>query len=193
LLSDTSLEYSVNARHHPRYLVLSGLRLAMLPVLLASAAAAQPAQEEQRQIENDVWIPLMRASVAFDAEGFLAVQSKDLVRVSVDAGEVYGLDRYQREIREGFPRARARGITRQNEVRFLQRVASDSLAWETGYFRSQVRMPDGEERVRYTRFEMVLRKEGGKWKILVDKDTSDQGKITEAMFEAAAKPIQPVN
>jgi ketosteroid isomerase-like protein len=162
----------------------------MLPVLLAATAAALPAQEAPRQIENDVWIPMMRASAAFDPEGFLAVQSKDLVRVSVDAGEVYGLDRYQREIREGFPRARARGITRRNEIRFLRRVASDSLAWETGYFRSQVRMPDGEERVRYTRFEMILRKEDGKWKILVDKDTSDEGKITEAMFRAANPPIQ---
>jgi ketosteroid isomerase-like protein len=188
----------VNARTHLRQLRhlrtgTTGIRLAMLPVLLAATAAAQPAQEVQRQIEHDVWIPLMRASVAFDAEGFLAVQSRDLVRVSVDAGEVYGLDRYQREIREGFPRARARGITRQNEIRFLRRIASDSLGWETGYFRSQVRMPDGEERVRYTRFEMVLRKEGGKWKILVDQDTSDEGKITEAMFEAATKPIQPID
>lgn len=179
----------MNARNHLRYPVPSGLRRAMLPVLLASAAAAQPAPEVRRQIENDVWIPLMRASVAFDAEGFLAVQSNDLIRVSVDAGEVYGRDRYQREIREGFPRARARGITRKNEIRFLQRLASDSLAWETGYFRSQVRMPDGEERVRYTRFEMVLRKEDGKWRILVDKDTADEGKITEAMFRAANPPV----
>jgi ketosteroid isomerase-like protein len=54
-------------------------------------------------------------------------------------------------------------------------------------------MPDGEERVRYTRFEMVLRKEGGKWKILVDQDTSEGGTITEAMFDAATKPIQPIN
>jgi hypothetical protein len=37
---------------------------------------------------------------------------------------------------------------------------------------------------------MILRKEAGKWKILVDKDTSDEGKITEAMFRAANPPIQ---
>jgi hypothetical protein len=36
---------------------------------------------------------------------------------------------------------------------------------------------------------MVLRKEGGKWKILVDKDTADEGKITEAMFRAVNPPV----
>ena len=149
------------------------------------------AQDVELQIERDVWLPLLSASGSFDADAFLALQSRDLVRISVDSNEVYGLSRYHKEIREGFPRAKARGITRKSEVRFLQRNHSDDLAHETGYFRSEVRMPNGDVRVRYSRFEFVLRKENGKWRILVDKDTADGGKITAEQFSAAAPMRSP--
>lgn len=155
-------------------------------LFVAFLVAGVSAQDVALQIERDVWMPLLSASGSFDADAFLAIQSRDLVRVSVDSNEVYGLSRYQKEIREGFPRAKARGITRKSEVRFLQRNHSDDLAHETGYFRSQVTMPDGDVRVRYSRFEFVLRKEDGKWRILVDKDTADAGKITAEQFSAAA-------
>jgi len=129
---------------------------------------------------------ILAASDAFDAERFLAVQSKDLVRVAPDSKEVYGLARYQTEIREGFPRARSRGIVRKTELRFLERTASDDLAYETGYFRSRVTLASGEVRTRYARYEFVLRKEGEQWKILLDKDTAEGGRITEEAFRAAA-------
>ncbi|HET9274523.1 MAG TPA: DUF4440 domain-containing protein [Gemmatimonadales bacterium] len=164
---------------------LLGLFLSVLPVA-GPVAQEAPSREVEVQIEKDVWIPLFAASAAFDADGFLAVQSRDLVRVSVDAKEVYGLDRYATEIREGFRRAKARGITRSSEARFLERTASGDLAYQTGYFRSRVRLPGGEERVRYSRFEFVLRKEDGRWRILVDKDTAGDGTITVADFRSAA-------
>jgi ketosteroid isomerase-like protein len=154
-------------------------------LLLACCTAPATAEDLHLLIEKDVWIPLLAASNAFDAERFLAVQSRDLVRVSTDSGEVYGLARYEREIRDGFQRARERGIVRRSEVRFLVRTASDGLAYETGYFRSQAKLSSGEVRTRLTRFEFVLRKEGGQWRILLDKDTADDGRITEAAFRAA--------
>ncbi|HSJ64056.1 MAG TPA: DUF4440 domain-containing protein [Gemmatimonadaceae bacterium] len=149
------------------------------------AVAPLTAQNVERQIDRDVWIPLMRASNAFDAEGFLALQSPDLVRVAADQQEIYGLARYASEIRAGFERARARGLRRASDVRFLTRTASGELAYETGYFRSRVTMPDGEVRTRYSRFEFVLRNENGVWRILVDKDSADGGRITAEDFESA--------
>jgi ketosteroid isomerase-like protein len=147
-----------------------------------TAAAGDPVQAD---IDRDVWLPFMAASDAFNAEGFLAVQSKDLVRVAVDQREVYGLDRYAGEIREGFKRARERGLNRTSEARFLSRAASETHAYETGYFKSQATLANGEMRTRYSRFEFVLRKENGAWRILIDKDTAEGGKITEQDFQAA--------
>lgn len=159
-------------------------------VLITFFGVRADAEDIQLQIDRDVWIPLFTASNAFDAEAFLTLQSRDVVRVSVDSKDVSGLARYQSEIREGFKRAKERGIVRKSEVRFLERNASGELAYETGYFRSQVTLPSGEQQVRYSRFEFVLRKEGGKWRILIDKDTSDGGRITEEQFLAAASMRQ---
>lgn len=164
------------------------LLLACLLGWCAAGSTAVAGEDVARQIDREVWIPFMAAASAFDADGFLALQSKDLVRVSQDDNEVYGLDRYAREVREGFPRAKARGAKRTSEVRFLTRTHAGDLAYETGYFHSRATLANGEERRRYTRFEVVLRKEAGTWKILLDKDTQDGGAITEAMY-LQAQPL----
>lgn len=164
-------------------------RACLCAVWLACAPAVAAAQETQAQIDRDVWIPFLAASTAFDAEKFLAVQSKDLIRVAPDRQEIYGLPRYAAEIRQGFPRAKQRGVVRRTEMRFLTRTAAENLAHETGFFRSEVTLATGEKRVQFARFEMVLRREDGAWRILLDKDTSDGGAITEEMFRAA--PMAP--
>jgi ketosteroid isomerase-like protein len=162
---------------------------ALLSVLLASAVAQQTSA--QQEIDEHVWRPFMAASNDFDADKFLSVQSKDLVRVAPDRSEVYGLDRYAREIRAGFQRARERkGLSRESEMRFLTRSAAGDLAHETGIFRSRVTLPGGEVRIRFSRFEMILRKEDGRWKILVDKDTAAGDAATEEEFQSAT-PISP--
>jgi uncharacterized protein (TIGR02246 family) len=163
---------------------------ATLTLILALTSAARAENTLYAEIERDVWVPFMAASNAFDAEGFLAVQSKDLVRVAADQNDVYGLDRYAREIRDGFQRARERGVKRVSEARFLTRATSESHAYETGYFKSHATLANGETRTRYSRFEFVLRKENGRWKILIDKDTAAGGKITEQDFQAATPIAQ---
>lgn len=152
-----------------------------------------------REIDAQVWIPMLEASDRFDADAFLGIPSPELVRVSVDTNEIYGLDRYRSELVPGFSRAREPGIKRRSEVRFLTRAHSGELARDTGIFRSEVVLASGEVRVQYTAFEMILRREHGRWKILVDQDTSRGGAITEQEFlkgtpllhESARPAIEP--
>jgi ketosteroid isomerase-like protein len=163
------------------------MRLRIALVFVLTAVSVHAADESvERSIDRDVWIPFLSASTAFDADGFLAVQSPDVVRVSPDTKEVYGRSRYEREIRDGFRRARERRIRRRTDMRFLDRISSADLALETGYFRSQTTLSNGETRLRYVRFQIILRKENGTWKILVDEDTADGGRITAEQFESAA-------
>lgn len=160
-------------------------RLFALGVLLACIGpvlAQTPAAEIEREIDEQVWGPLLRASDNFDAEGFLAVHSPDLIRVSVDRNIVHGFARYSAEIRAGYPRARERGVRRTSTLRFLSRAQEGGLARDTGIFRSDAVLPSGEKRVSFTAFEMILRREGGKWKLLVDKDEWRGGQITEQEF-----------
>lgn len=159
------------------------LVIALLPPALLGAAGVTSAQvavsDVTREIDAQVWVPMLRASDQFDAEGFLAVQSAELIRVSVDRNEVYDLDRYAGEIRAGFARARERKLRRTSTLRFLTRTHSGGLARDTGIFRSEVVLASGETRVSYTAFEMILRKEDGRWKLLLDQDAGREGTITE--------------
>ena len=43
----------------------------------------------------------------------------------------------------------------------------------------------GEKRESFGKFHVVLRKEGGTWKILVDSDSNEGGTITADLFMAA--------
>jgi ketosteroid isomerase-like protein len=174
--------------------------VAAFVVLSTAALPSEPASDTSTgdsvalEIESQVWIPLLTASNRFDAEGFLAVQSRDLVRIAPDAKLVYGLERYAAEIRAGFQRARQRGLQRTSELRFLARAHSDTLAHESGIFRSTSIVPGGGQRVRYSQFEMVLRKENGRWKLLVDKDTArraDGAELTEQDY-LAASPLRSI-
>jgi hypothetical protein len=161
--------------------------LAVSPCLAVVAAQTGDAGAE-RNIDTQVWSPMLRGSNQFDADLFLGVLSPDLVRVSIDRNEVYGIDRYTNEIRAGFMRARERGVRRSTTVRFLTRTQTNALARDTGIFRSEVTLPGGETRLTYTAFEMILRKENGVWKLLVDQDTSRGGSITERDF-LAGRPL----
>ena len=162
-------------------------RMASAALTLLLVATSSPAQttapEVAREIDTQVWRPLLDASNRFDAEEFLAVQSSGLIRVAVDRNEIYGLDRYRREMVSGFASARERGIRRKSELRFLTRAHSGELARDTGIFRSEITLASGEVQVRYAAFSMILRKEGGRWKILVDEDTARGGTITEQDFQ----------
>lgn len=148
--------------------------------------ASEPDKRDvEAQINAQVWIPMLRASDEFDAEGFLAVLSRDLIRVSTDRNLIYGFERYNNETREGFARARERGVRRTSSMRFITRAHAEGLARETGIFRSEVTLSNGQKRVSFTAFEMLLRKEAGTWKLLLDQDTWREGKITEDEYLAA--------
>jgi hypothetical protein len=165
-------------------------RVVLAVTLVAAPAAGQvsPPTDVAAAIDAQVWRPLLAASDGFDADAFLAVQSPDLVRIAEDRDEIYGFERYARETRAGFPRARARGIRRRSEARFLSRSHGDALARDVGIFRSEVTLPDGTVRVSYTWFEMILRQEGGRWRILVDRDSARGGTLTEQDY-AKATPL----
>lgn len=165
------------------------LSMASFTALLLIFVQAGWTQDLRADIERDVWIPLFKGSDSFDAELFLSVQSKDLVRVAVDQKLAYGFTRYSKEIRDGFRHAKERKIVGLSEARFLERKVEGDYAFETGYFRSEVSLPGGEKRVRFSHFEFMMRREMGKWRVLVDRDTSAGPEISESAYLQAAPMV----
>ncbi len=63
---------------------------------------------------------------------------------------------------------------RSFELRFDKRISNGAKAWESGYYKGTFTQDGKPPRSWYGRFFVVLTKEGGTWKILVDADTGKE-------------------
>ena len=69
-------------------------------------------------------------------------------------------------------------------MRFVQRIASNDKACEVGYYKTKsTNVVFGEKRNGYGKFHVLLRKENGMWRVLMDADANE--KTDEAVFLSA--------
>lgn len=160
-------------------------RILCLCLFFSSLAQAQTPQAE---INKHVWESFITSFNNHQADAFMAVHSKDVVRSARDGKTVWNWDEYKKSQTEGdqldLNAKRKRTLT----LRFTERIASNDLAVEVGVYKTSYLLADGKTMDYYGRFHVVLRKENGTWKILVDTDSSENGTISEKDF-LAAKPI----
>jgi ketosteroid isomerase-like protein len=164
----------------------------ILLILMAGSSMAF-AQQDQTDINNQVWKPFTKAIMAQDASLFMAVHSADVVRVEIDAKEIQNFTDYKAALEKGWPgwkESMAKNGSKYTfELRFIERISNSRLAYETGYFKNESTNAKGEIKKYFGKFHVTLRKENGIWKILVDSDSNDGGAITEEMF-LKAKPLE---
>lgn len=157
--------------------------------LLVVAVSGSYAQHDQAAINEQVWKPFTKAIITQDVTGFAALHSTDLVRAEINRKKVMGLDEYKRGMEAGWPgwkESIQKNKTHYTfELRFTERISNGTLAYEIGYFKNETINANGEKRESFGKFHVVLRKEVGIWKILVDSDTNEGGTITAEMFQAA--------
>lgn len=147
------------------------------------------AQNIQQEINDQVWKPFIQTFNDRDTKGFMALHSKDAVRSPRDAKAIWNWNEYYQNQERGDLRGKSSGSKRQLELRFTERIASTDLALEVGVYKTTSIATDGIAKSFYGRFHVVLRKENGFWKILVDTDSSEGGSISEKDF-LEASPIQ---
>ena len=143
-------------------------------------------RELVKEINEQVWKPFIRSFSAGDEEGFKAVHSKEVIRVLQDDKEIFGYDRYFQTQPDSI---KAKwGIWKKNiELRFVQRIAGNDKAFEVGFYKTtSTNQQTGETRISIGKFHVLLRKEKGIWKILMDADTSEG--VTEELFN---RPLNP--
>lgn len=141
----------------------------------------------QQQINQQVWKPFIQAFNSMDTESFMAVHSKQVTRVIQDGNDIYGFEKYYNQNKLNDDRSKQAGRKRSIELRFIQRIAANGRAFEVGYFKSTNFLPDGKLQSGYGKFHVLLIKENGTWKILMDADASD--KTNEALF-LTGQPIE---
>ncbi len=155
-------------------------------IACAQSYAYAQADSLQQQINQQVWKPFIQSFNNLDTKGFMSVHSKEMTRVVQDGNTLYGYDRYYRETEQGNQSTIKANRKRTIELRFTQRIASYNKAFEVGYYKFTSVQPDGTSRNGYGKFHVLLRRENGTWKILMDADASE--KTDEATFQSA-KPM----
>ena len=149
------------------------LLLSIAVLFFLNAHAQQDSLTWVKDINEQVWKPFITHFISGNKEGFRSVHSKKITRVEIDRGAVLDYEKYFPPIDTNSPQPK-RNSNRLFELRFDKRISNGTRAWESGYYKGTV-MQDGKEpRSYYGRFFVVLEKEEGTWKILVDADTGKE-------------------
>jgi ketosteroid isomerase-like protein len=141
----------------------------------------------QRQINEQVWKPFISAFNADNDEGFQAVHSREVTRIEQDNARILTFDQYFRKIPDSV-KASWGAWKRNLELRFIQRIAGNGRAFEVGYYKTtSTNSKTGESRTGYGKFHVLLRKENGIWKILMDADAHE---MTDEVAFLTGKPME---
>lgn len=142
-------------------------KLSWIAIFLLSCDPAFPQTDSlQKEINEQVWKPFIKAFNNDDNEAFRAVHSKDVIRVIQDNNQVMGYDQYFQKIPDSI-KTKWGDWKKNIELRFLQRIASKGKAFEVGYYKTtNTNAITGEKRAGFGKFHVLLRKEMGVWKYL---------------------------
>jgi hypothetical protein len=137
------------------------------------------------ELNCQIWIPFSDAYASGNPEPYLALHSPKLIRGEGNQKRVMNLVQYADAIRQAFQHWKAEGARPAVQFRFVERIVSEEAASERGIFQFHLTSATGEQRTFYGKFHVIARKEQGRWKILLDYDSSEGGTITEATYAAA--------
>ena len=160
--------------------------LVIMIIMFAASIVSGQNNKTIEEINKQVWIPFIQSFGNGDDQTFRSVHSKDVIRVMQDDKQIIGYDKYFKKVSDSI-KAEWGDWKKNIELRFTQRITGDDKAFEVGYYKStSTNVKTGEQRTGIGRFHVLLRKENGVWKILMDADTAEGG--SEENF-ASASPM----
>lgn len=151
-----------------------------LLAVLSLAGFARANEHTIREINQQVWVPFIQSYAEADGDLHASLYSKDIVRVN--RGNVTSGDTYIERMRNYVDGLRGRG-GRAIAFRFSERSSNEDAAYETGVFR--LMRDDGT--AAYGQFEVIIRKEDGRWKLTFDHDQP-----TDQVAWEAAQPMDAI-
>lgn len=151
-----------------------------LLVLLTASTGVLADSHTQAEINAQIWVPFIQSYADGDGDLHASLYSKSIVRVN--RGEVTTGDAYIERMRDYVNSLRARG-GRAIAFRFNERSTDGETAYETGVYR----LAGNNGTAHYGQFEVIIRKENGRWKLTFDHDQP-----TDRAAWNAAEPMEPV-
>ena len=137
------------------------------------------------EINEDVWERFYLAYTELDAKYMEEIHSKEVMRIPADSKKIFHFEQCISNYERSFSRARDKGEARKISLRFIERIANEKSATERGIYQLTVNPGAAHEANYYGKFHVILRKESGVWKILVDYDSSEGNTIGKEDFDRA--------
>ena len=147
-------------------------------MLFCIAMSSQDSSKVVSEINHEIWKPFIEAFGNYDTDAFLAVHSDSLIRINKAGKLIRGRETYEKNQRKWNSK---RNGDRAISFSFQSRFYGENLGFEKGYYKVKYTRPGQEVQFAYGMFEVVLRKEKGQWKILVDSDENVE--IDESIFQ----------
>jgi ketosteroid isomerase-like protein len=157
--------------------------LILFSLLLANSSFAQDFKAE---INSQVWKPFIEGYNSFNVEKFFSVYSKNVVRVPLDEKKIFTFSEYKKVVNREYQFNKNYKIKAAMELRFTDRIHTADRAFEKGIFKIKLTDNNGKPETIYSKFEVLMQKESGLWKIVFDSDSAEGSKLTEKDFQAAA-------
>jgi len=128
---------------------------------------------------NKVWYTFYQAFDSLDYKLMAAIHSKNLTRIS-GGKNIMNYETYINNYKSRFYKAKKKKQTSEISLRFFERINNDSIASERGIYKL-VKNKDHEQ-TYYGQFHVILKKEQGIWKIVMDYDSNEGNTITEKQY-----------
>ena len=158
--------------------------ITVLPVWGSAQIEAVLQDSITQAIDTEVWRPFVSAFNAKEAEAYLAVHAKNVVRWPLGwSGPQLG-DSVRAETLRNWSTPQRNDEQRTIELWFTHRSHTNTFAYDIGYYRVTATKPDGISRVFLGHFTTILGLEDGRWKIFLDADNGD-GVKKEDLLRAA--------
>ncbi|MFY0593828.1 nuclear transport factor 2 family protein [Roseivirga sp.] len=152
----------------------------LVVLVLSSNLYAQNGDKEA--INKDVWYNFMQAYQDLDASLFNQIHTDDVVRVLADQKELLNGQEYKDKNLDNFNRWNSQRLKQRIDFSFYDRIQKGNTAYETGIYKI-TRYQGGKSKSFYGKFNVMLKKVAGIWKISMDRDTSENNTIDETDFE----------
>ena len=112
------------------------------------------------------------------------IHSKKLIRIS-GGKKITDYKTYINSYKTRFKKAKENKISNIISLRFFERINNDSVASERGIYKLIRIDNSGSKQTYYGQFHVLLTKEEGIWKILMDYDSNEKNTIGEKDYTKA--------
>jgi ketosteroid isomerase-like protein len=152
--------------------------------ILITVSHTISAQDARKEINDQVWKPFIDAYNKFDTEKFMSVYSRNVVRVPVDQKMIFDFTEYKKNINRENQFNKNYNIKAALDIHFTTRIHSKDIAYEAGVLKINLTDNNGKPATIYSKFQVLLKKENGVWKIQFDSDSTESNRVSEKDFAA---------